>query len=284
MSEAHVNPPRTMIRRLYRKLFPSRMQPAACRMKGARTLGSAERLAVQHRVKEIGPWFHNYEIAGGVWTNAEGQSPGPAYPAWRWQFVQKLLPDISGKSCLDVGCSSGFFSLKVKELGAAHVTGVDSGEQPRAIEQARFAAQLLGYDVEFQSLSAYALHQLGRQFDVVLFMGVLYHLRHPLLALEAVRSVCKESMIVQTITTAHKRKAAELVGKMTESVGLHSPLLTDHRFPAMRFVEGALDGDVTCWFIPNVQAVNAMLRSCGFIPERTVYPTEREVIIRSVVR
>src|SRR4051812_23158565 len=95
-----------------------------------------------------------------------------------------------GKSCLDIGCSSGFFSLKLKELGAAYVLGVDSGEQPQAIKQAQFAAATLGLDVDFRILSAYDLAALGTTFDVVLFMGVFYHLRHPLVALEAAHAVC----------------------------------------------------------------------------------------------
>ena len=90
-------------------------------------------------------------------------------------------------------------------------------------------------------------------------------------------------MILQTITTEHERKPDELDVKIIDTLGLRSSQLSDNRFPAMRFVERALDGDVTCWFIPNLQGINAMLRSCGFTPEQTLYPEEHEVIIRSVV-
>lgn len=273
-----------MIRRILRKIFPASSRPAACRMKAARKLSAEEREAVVRRVEELKPWFHNYEVAKGVWTNTGGHSPGPDYPAWRWQFVQKLLPDVSGKSCLDIGCSSGFFSLKLKELGAAHVIGIDSGEQPQAIEQAKFAAGLLEYDAEFRPLSVYDVNQLRHSYDLVLFMGVFYHLRHPLLALEGIRAVCKETMIVQTITTVHERTPEELPTKTTQNVGLRSALLTDYRFPAVRFLEGTLDGDSTCWFIPNVQGILAMLRSCGFAPEQVIYPHEHEVLIRCLLR
>ncbi len=168
----------------------------------------------------------------------------------------------------------------MKELGAAYVLGVDAGEQPKAIEQARFAADTLGLDVDFRTLSVYDLREIGRQFDLVLFMGVLYHLRHPLVALEAVRSVCGDALILQTITTPHDRALNEIDSATLQKVGLRSPVLMEDRFPTVRFVEGALDNDVTCWFIPNPQAVVSILRSCSFRPNQSVFPTPHEMIVR----
>jgi tRNA (mo5U34)-methyltransferase len=240
----------------------------------------AERAAIAARIEELGPWFHNYEIASGVWTNASGRSPGVDYPLWRWQLVEPLLPDLKGKSCLDVGCSSGFFSFKLKELGAAYVVGVDSGEQSRAIDQALFARTILGLDVDFRILSVYDLRILERQFDVVLFMGVFYHLRHPLLALEAVRAACRETMVFQTITTTSGKKCAAFDPAVAKNVTFKSSTLDDARFPAMRFIEGSLDQDSSCWFVPNIEAVAAFLRSCGFRGDQTAFPTEHEVIVR----
>jgi tRNA (mo5U34)-methyltransferase len=219
-------------------------------------------------------------VAADIWTNPEGQGPGPNYPDSRWQLIEPLLPDVSGKSCLDIGCSSGFFSLKLKELGASYVLGIDAGEQPKAIQQASFSAATLRLDVDFRVHSVYDLSGLGRQFDVVLFMGVLYHLRHPLLALEAIRSICRETLILQTITTAHHQAAEELSVSFRESVGLRSPVLDDERFPTLKFIEGGLDGDVTCWFVPNTQAVRAMLRSSGFVIDKSVFSNDPEVIAR----
>jgi tRNA (mo5U34)-methyltransferase len=253
-----------------------------CPMNSARRLPAIQRNLVEQKIKELGPWFHNFQVAEGVWTNPES-GPGPQYPDSRWKVVEPLLPDLSGKSVLDIGCSSGFFSLKLKELGAGYVLGVDAGEQPKAIDQARFAADTLGLDVDFRTHSVYDLQSIGRQFDIVLFMGVLYHLRHPLLALEAIRPLCLGTAIVQTITTSHKRSFKELDASDLQNSSLHSPLLDDSRYPAMRFVEGALDHDVTCWFIPNPQAVMSMLRSCGFKPEKVAYSSTHDVVVRCSV-
>jgi predicted rRNA methylase YqxC with S4 and FtsJ domains len=67
-------------------------------------------------------------LSDGLWTNPDYKGAGPDYPAWRWKFVEPMLPDVRGKRCLDIGCSSGFFSLKLKEIGANYVLGIDHGE------------------------------------------------------------------------------------------------------------------------------------------------------------
>lgn len=252
-------------------------------MKSARHLSQAERSGVEKKVAEFGPWFQNFQIASGVWTNPDGSGPGPQYPDTRWRVIKSLLPDVAGKTVLDVGCSCGFFSLKLKEMGAAYVLGIDAGEQPKAIDQARFAAGILGLDVDFRVLSVYDVRQVAREFDIVLFMGVLYHLRHPLLALEALRSVCAGMLILQTITTHHERAFTELDSDLLKNPSLHSPLLVDPQFPAIRFVEGALDKDLTCWYVPNPQAVMSMLRSCSFTPDHVVFPEKSDIVVRCVV-
>ncbi len=254
-----------------------------CPMKSARRLTEPERQLVLQKVRDLGPWFHNFQLARGVWTCPDDAFPGPQYPDSRWKVIEPLISGVEGKSVLDIGCSSGFFSLKLKEEGAGYVLGIDAGEQPKAIEQARFAAQTLGLDVDFQVHSVYDMDKLGREFDIVLCMGVLYHLRHPLLALEKLRSVCGGTLILQTITTPHAQSFEELDASALQNSSLHSPLLLDVRYPAMRFVEGALDKDVTCWFIPNPQAVMSMLRSCGFKPDAVAHSGPNDVIVRASV-
>jgi tRNA (mo5U34)-methyltransferase len=267
----------------FRRLLAPFVRKQGCTMNAARKLNRAARAATLAKIEELGPWFHNYEIADGIWTNPSGRSPGVDYPLWRWRLVEPLLPDLKGKSCLDVGCSSGFFSLKLKELGAADVLGVDFGEQTRAIDQARFAAVTLDLDVQFRTLSVYELRTLNRPFDLVLFMGVFYHLRHPLLALEAVRAVCQDTMMFQTITTQNAKALSEPDADTRRNIAFRSPIMTTDQFPALRFVEGALDGDVTCWFVPNVQGAASLLRSCGFGIDKIIFPTEHEIIARCSV-
>jgi tRNA (mo5U34)-methyltransferase len=239
-----------------------------------------QRQKLKEEVRALGPWFHNYEIAAGVWTNPEGKGAGLDYPANRWGIVSNLLPDLRNKTCLDIGASSGFFSLKLKELGAASVLGIDDGEQPRAVEQGRFAAAKLALEADFRTISVYDVHKLETRFDVVLFMGVLYHLRHPLLALERIRSVCAGTLILQTITTPQTDECKGALTRVIDDIDLKSPVLSSPTFPALRFIENKLNGDVTCWFVPNVAAVGAMLRSSGFSIQEVVFASPREVFLR----
>ena len=86
---------------------------------------------------------------------------------------------------LDIGCNAGFYSIEMKLRGASRVLGIDHDND--YLQQARFAAEVLGLDISFDLMSVYEVGQLRECFDVVLFLGVFYHLRHPLLALDLIR-------------------------------------------------------------------------------------------------
>jgi tRNA (mo5U34)-methyltransferase len=253
-------------------------------IRSVRHASKAERYRLSEAVKSLGPWFHNYEIASGIWTNGDGEGPGLHYPAARWGSVASLLPAVSGKHCLDVGCSSGFFSIKLKELGAAYVLGIDDGEQQRAIEQARFAAAELGLDIAFEKRSVYDLRSIPKQFDIVLFMGVFYHLRHPLLALENLRAVCRDTLILQTICTPRPPgDLAEIPADKVANLDSRSQILSDPRFPTLRFIEHCIGPDSTCWWVPNPEGVCAMLRSSGFRIDEIIFPSENDMFVKCSV-
>src|SRR3954466_9161492 len=131
---------------------------------------------IQERVRSLGKWFHNLNLRG-VQT-APDHFLGD-YPQIKWRTFADTIPeDLSGASVLDIGCNAGFYSLEMKRRGAARVVGIDFDETYLA--QARFAAELCETEIDFQQLSVYDVAKLGEKFDIVLFMGVLYHLRHPL--------------------------------------------------------------------------------------------------------
>jgi len=263
--------------------FLRKLRPRAPLLE-SRWSNAGQRSAIRAKIKELGPWFHNMNLAPGVWTHPEYDGAGPDYPAWRWNVIKPLFPAVRDRTCLDVGCSSGFFSLKMKELGASYVLGIDQGEQIRAMDQARFAAATMSLAVDLQPMSVYDVHTLDRQFDLVLFFGVFYHLRHPLLALESIRKVCKGTLLMQTITTPHNAGSYQACPRPAAiDTGLRSPELKQPEGPLLRFVEGGLDGDTSCWFVPSVEAVLAMLRAAGFQPEQMILPTEHEAIVRASV-
>jgi tRNA (mo5U34)-methyltransferase len=166
----------------------------------------------------------------------------------------------------------------MKRRGAARVVGIDSDE--RYLAQARLAADALGFDgaVTFRNLSVYDVAQLGERFDLVIFMGVLYHLRHPLLALDLIREhVASDMLLFQTM----QQGAAE-VFQPPEDYPFHMP--GTHRpppwfdapgYPKMHFIERRFAGDWTNWWAPNAACAQAMLRAAGFTieaqPEVEVY-------------
>ena len=139
-----------------------------------------EKTNLERQIEALGPWFHNLRIHG-VQT-APDHFLGD-YPSFKWAKFQNALPDdLKGCSVLDIGCNAGFYSLEMKRRNAGRVVAIDS--DPHYLRQAEFAAQQAGVDIELRQMSVYDVAALGEKFDLVIFMGVLYHLRHPLLALD----------------------------------------------------------------------------------------------------
>jgi tRNA (mo5U34)-methyltransferase len=224
--------------------------------------------ATARRIQELGKWFQNMDL-GGVLT-APDHFLGD-YPNTKWRSFSHAIPkDLSGKTVLDIGCNAGFYSLEMKRRGAARVLGIDFDETYLA--QARFAAEMTGLEIDLRQMSVYDVAQLGEKFDVVLFMGVLYHLRHPLLALDLIRDhVVRDTMIFQSML----RGSTGLPQLERDYPFWEKRIFEDPHYPVMYFVEECYSEDPTNWWIPNRACMEAMLRSAGFEivahPEEEVY-------------
>jgi tRNA (mo5U34)-methyltransferase len=185
-------------------------------------------------------WFHTIDLGHGVVT------PGRDCSAARLAHIG-LPEDLTGKTVLDVGAWDGFFSFEAERRGAARVLAVDSfswgGDGWGTRAGFDLARNVLRSKVECRSVDVLDLspESVGA-FDVVLFLGVLYHMRHPLLALERVASVTGELLVLET----------------------HVDLL-GHRGPAAAFYPGdELNRDCSNWWGPNPSAVVGMLHAVGF--------------------
>ena len=211
----------------------------------------------QKRIDEFGAWFQNLELNG---VQTAPQHFLGDYPAVKFAgFAHALPDDLTGKSVLDIGCNAGFYSLEMKRRGASRVLGVDSDE--RYLAQARFAAEVRGVDIEFRQLSVYDVGTLGEKFDLVIFMGVLYHLRHPLLALDLIREhVAKDLMLFQSM----QRGSEDAMQVEADYDFWQTEMFARPDFPMMYFIEHKYAGDPTNWWIPNRACTEAMLRSSGF--------------------
>ncbi len=212
---------------------------------------------IRNRVRELGDWFHNLNL-NGVQT-APNHFLGD-YPEIKWRNFANAIPaDLRGKTVLDIGCNAGFYSLEMKRRGAARVLGVDFDEAYLA--QARFAAEITGADIEFRKLSVYEVGSLGEKFDIVLFLGVFYHLRHPLLALDLIHEhVARDLLVFQSM-----QRGSEEVEPLADDYHFwQTQIFEKPGFPRMYFIEKKYSGDPTNWWIPNRACTEAMLRSAGF--------------------
>lgn len=224
--------------------------------------------ALRAQIENLGPWFHNLRL-DGVQT-APGHFLGD-YPKVKWERFRKSLPaDLTGKTVLDIGCNAGFYSLEMERRGAARVLGIDTDE--RYLRQARFAADVTGARVEFRHMAVWDIASLGERFDLVIFMGVLYHLRHPLLALDLIHEhVGKDLLLFQSMLRGSRR-----IAPVKEDYDFNEAApFNQAGYPKMHFIEDCYSHDQTNWWVPNRACAEAMLRSSGFSieqqPEEEVY-------------
>ena len=198
--------------------------------------------SLEERIRAF-PWWHRMELAPGVWT------PGGKGDGTQKTLEQIHMPSsLRGKTVLDIGAWDGFYSFEAERRGADRVVATDSfiwdGGCPQVGSKQGFllAREVLGSKVEDVHIDVMDLspERVGT-FDVTLCLGVLYHMRHPLLALERVASVTRELLVVETVVDC-----------------------LDYRRPAMAFYPGSeLSNDDTSWCGPNPAAVTAMLRTAG---------------------
>lgn len=223
---------------------------------------------LQRRIIELAPWFHNLRIKGV--ETAPDHFLGD-YPSFKWRRFKDVIPrDLTGRTVLDIGCNAGFYSLEMKRRNADRVVAIDT--DPHYLRQAVFAATQAEVEIDFRQMSVYEVAQLHEKFDLVLFMGVLYHLRHPLLALDLLREhVVKDLMLFQCM----QRGVDETPELKDDYDFAEREIFNRPDYPKLFFVENRYAGDPTNWFIPNKAATEAMLRSAGFTmlenPEPEVY-------------
>jgi tRNA (mo5U34)-methyltransferase len=178
----------------------------------------------------------------------------PGLDRSREKLAALHLPDLTGKTVLDVGAWDGYFSFAAERMGASRVVAVDSyvWERPGGKDGFEYARSALGSSVEDLQMEVLDIspETVGR-FDVVLFLGVLYHMRHPLLALERMADVTNDLLVMETLVD-----------------------MTFLRAPAAAFYPWKLHGDETNWWGPNRAAVLGMLSSVGFEHVKA-YPARR---------
>ena len=209
-------------------------------------------------LKRLEPWFHRIDLGNGLFTKTESVMGEPVdHPRGPWQTIRKLLPDdLSGKTLLDVGCNAGFYAFEAKRRGARRVLGVDG--QRQHVRQGLFVRKVLGLEVEFRRLNVYELSpRVVGQFDITLALGLLYHLKHPILALENLYRITRDLLVIET--------AIMPPAKTPESFAYSFGALKTILHP-LAYVENPPESkeQVFNWFLPGTEALMALLRNAGF--------------------
>jgi len=208
-------------------------------------------------VEQLGPWFHNLHLPDGSQT-CPNHSLGD-FPNFKWQKLHAFFPtDLRGATVLDIGCNAGFYSIEFARRGAV-VTAIDVDEHYLA--QARWASGVFGVSdrITFQQAQVYSLSRADRRWDIVLFLGVLYHLRYPMLGLDIVSRCVGKQLVVQSLSAPVEERFV-----VPEDLELsHRAPLSEPGWPKLSFIEHRLAGDRTNWWAANPQCLEAMLRSSG---------------------
>ena len=186
-------------------------------------------------------WWHSFDVPDG--EHIEGVC---SVASLKDRIEQFPIPeDLRGKRVLDIGAWDGWFSFEMERRGA-EVLAIDNWDNP-LFHQAR---TMLNSRVEYQQIDMYDLtpERVG-YFDIVLFMGVLYHLKHPLLALERVCALTREMAAVDSFILREEHRPGETVD----------------RRPVMEFYETSeFGGQTDNWVAPSLSCLQAFCRTAGF--------------------
>lgn len=225
---------------------------------------------LQTKINDLKPWFHNIHLGGGLET-APNHFLGD-FPKFKWEEIKDAIPeDLTGWKILDIGCNAGFYSFELARRGAM-VKGIDLDDH--YLQQARWVARVLELDdrVSFEQMQVYDLMESDEEYDMIWFMGVFYHLRYPMLALDIVAQKVKKLMVFQTLSLLEKK----IFEPEKDYAFDQREVLEEEGWPRMSFIEHSFAGDPTNWWVPNKAAIEAMVRSAGF--EITEKPHEETYI------
>ena len=248
-------------------------------MPTAATASNKQKISLQ--IEALKPWFHNIHLPGNIQT-APGHYFGD-FPKFKWEQVKKSVPtNLEGMTALDIGCNAGFYSFELAKRGA-QVLGIDL--DPHYLKQAKWASKILGlqHKVKFKQMQVYDLARVNKSFDIVIFMGVFYHLRYPLLALDIITQKVKNLMVFQTLTMPGEGEIYK-----ADFTFEQRNLMLKKGWPTMAFIEAKMSGDPTNWWAANHACILSMLRTCGMkvtsMPGHEIYIAKPDQSLTNVAK
>ena len=204
---------------------------------------------------KLGTWHHRINLGDGVFTTDNEQAIPPER---KWKRFEPYIPeDLSGKSVLDLGANSGYYSVLMKKRGASRVVCVDNSDT--FIKQAKFLSKWFDVELEIIKRDAhvYCLTTQER-FDYVIFFGVFYHLKYPVLVLDRLAEMTKsrlyfKSQIIDSVDEHHPKE-----NYSNEELKL---AIQSENFPKMFFIERKFNNSASSWWVPNEAALTSLLKN-----------------------
>jgi tRNA (mo5U34)-methyltransferase len=216
-------------------------------------------------------WYHRIYLGRGVYTLDR-----PTLADEVWHRLKTTLPDhLQNASVLDIGCNAGYFAILLKLRGAGRVLGLEPWEE--YFKQAEACLRVWDLDIEYRQTDAHRLDEIQEAFDIVVFTGVLYHLKNPLGVLEEVGRVCRDAVIVETEVIPEDPRNVIYVRQGPRG----QVRVTACHKGMMKFIErDELNNDGSNWWVPDTECVLAMLRTAGFeYFSRPVYITPNRLTL-----
>ncbi len=146
------------------------------------------------KIKSVESWYHSIDLRGHI-------TPGEISPQQHKRIADQI-PDLSGKSVLDIGAADGYYSFLAEQRGAKRVVAIDSfpyrkGTYDQCLKGFKVAKEILGSKVAYWILGVEDLDELEEDFDVVFMFGVHYHLYDPILGFDKACAKCKELFLLE---------------------------------------------------------------------------------------
>ena len=196
---------------------------------------------LSRKIKLLGPWWHPIQFSKNV--SAPCFFLSAKYTPLLWDMINRNLPEtLHGKSIVDLGCWSGYYSLEASKKGAK-VKAIDIDKFK--IKQVEFVSDYFKAGIRTENISVYDIDE-KEKFDYSFLLGVLYHLKHPLLAIEKVSRITKNKIFIE------------------------SEVIINEKEPVMKFINGSYNLDRSNWWIPSIDCIKDMLHSTGFRKVETV--------------
>ena len=222
---------------------------------------------VREKILELGPWFYEFDFSNGLRTTSAIPPAVTQIFQTRLQMVNTLVEDyFKGRlgeiSCLDVGCHEGFYSIAMAKKGIRRVTGVDV--RPSNLQKARFVADVMGYPhIAFrQGNCEYLRAEEMGEYELTLFLGLLYHLENPMLCLRNINRLTKELCLIETQVIDEIEGETEWGARQWTRPYQGVLALIDES--GEFYAENAETGATPLALCPSPKALTVMLRHAGF--------------------